>query len=394
MIRRLHRWLGVVIAAWLAVATLSGLALLWADEYVDWRYPQLPETPPAETPDADVIARIVEAGQGRITALAMARPGRPAYHAYYADGSERLYHPQSGALVTEWGWTDSAPAFVFELHAHLLAGERGHTLVGILGCLVLISLTSGTWLWLRRRTVLRVRYFWPRNTEARYLLRGHAAQGATLGLPFAVLVLTGVAMVFPGPFRSALNAALGAQPPLAPSAVTVAAGTAAVDWQRVLEAAAAAFPAGTVRFVSPPRQPDAPVVVRLRNAGELHPNGRSYLVAHPASGEVLETIDATRQGTGPAVFDALYPLHAGKTAWPGYRLLLSALSLSLLYIVTSGTLLFVRGRRIRRPSRRAGRSTLQPGRAAESVSTAAAVGTRCAHRGAAGDSRRPAGNRR
>jgi len=114
-----------------------------------------------------------------------------------------------------------------------------------------------------------------------------------------------------------------------------------------------------VRFVSPPRQSDAPVLVRLRNEGELHPNGRSYVVVHPASGETLEVIDATRRGAGPALFDALYPLHAGKTGWPGYRLLLTVLSLSLLYMAAAGTVLFLRGRRVRRPSRRAGTSALQ-----------------------------------
>lgn len=359
MIRRLHRWLGVVIAAWLAVATLSGLALLWADEYVDWRYPQLPETLPAATPDAEVIARIVAATEGRLSALAMPRPARPAYHAYLTDGGERLYHPETGALVAEWGWRDNLPAFLFELHAYLLAGEPGHTLVGILGGLVLVSLVSGVWLWVRRRNIFRLRYFWPRNTESRYLLRGHAAQGATLGLLFAGLVVTGVAMVFPAPFQSSLNAVLGAQPPLAPSVATVEGDAGPIDWQQVLDAAGEAFPAGVVRFVSPPRQSDAPVLVRLRNEGELHPNGRSYVVVHPASGETLQVIDATRRGAGPAVFDALYPLHAGKTGWPGYRLLLTVLSLSLLYMAAAGTLLFLRGRRVRRPSRRAGTSALQ-----------------------------------
>jgi len=260
--------------------------------------------------------------------------------------------------VAEWGWTDSLPAFLFELHSYLLAGDPGHTLVGILGCLALVSLLTGSWLWLRRRAVFRLRYFWPRTGESRYLLRGHAAQGATLGLAFAGLVLTGVAMVFPDPFRSSLNVLLGAQPPFAPGAATVEAGSTAVDWPRVLGAAAAAFPAGTVRFVSPPRRAGDPVVVRLRNEGELHPNGRSYAVVHPGTGEVMESIDASRRGAGPAVFDAFYPLHAGKTGWPGYRLLLTLLSLSLLYVAGSGMLLFLRGRRVRRTPRRRSASGL------------------------------------
>jgi uncharacterized iron-regulated membrane protein len=114
-----------------------------------------------------------------------------------------------------------------------------------------------------------------------------------------------------------------------------------------METAAASFPAGTVRFVSPPRRAGEPVVIRLRNEGELHPNGRSYLVVHPRTAEALERIDATRRGAGPAVFDALYPLHAGKTGWPGYRLLLSVVSLSLLFICLSGLRLMLGRRRLR-----------------------------------------------
>ncbi|NEO26974.1 MAG: hypothetical protein F6K03_08775, partial [Kamptonema sp. SIO4C4] len=79
----------------------------------------------------------------------------------------------------------------------------------------------------------------------------------------------------------------------------------------------------------------------LRNDGELHPNGRSYAVVHPGTGELLESIDATQTGLGPAVFDALYPLHAGKTGWPGYRLLLALIALSLIYIAASGAYLYL-----------------------------------------------------
>ena len=79
--------------------------------------------------------------------------------------------------------------------------------------------------------------------------------------------------------------------------------------------------------------------MRLRNAGELHPNGRSYLVLNPDSGKVLERIDATETGVGPAIGDALYPIHSGKTGWPGHRIVLSLLSFSLLFIASSGTYL-------------------------------------------------------
>jgi uncharacterized iron-regulated membrane protein len=91
----------------------------------------------------------------------------------------------------------------------------------------------------------------------------------------------------------------------------------------------------------PPSEVGRPLVVRVRNDGELHPNGRSYVVVHPSTGAVLETIDATTRGMGPAIVDSFYPIHAGKTGWPFYRLLLAVLGLSLCYIAVSGLTLFL-----------------------------------------------------
>jgi hypothetical protein len=62
----------------------------------------------------------------------------------------------------------------------------------------------------------------------------------------------------------------------------------------------------------------------------------------------------TQTGLGPAAFDALYPIPAGKTGWPAYRLLLTLLWLSLLYVVIRGSYLYLRLARLRRRVRPAG----------------------------------------
>ena len=66
---------------------------------------------------------------------------------------------------------------------------------------------------------------------------------------------------------------------------------------------------------------------------------------------MLDHIDATQTGLGPAVLNSLYPLHAGKTGWAGHRVVLLLLALALCWISLSGLWLFLRRQR-HRPERK------------------------------------------
>jgi uncharacterized iron-regulated membrane protein len=270
----------------------------------------------------------------------------PAYHAYFADGGEALFHPETAREIATWDTFDALPAFLFELHVYMLLGTPGHVLAGIVGLLGAGNIALGSVLWWRRRSVFRLRHAIPRGLGKKYLLRGHAAQGALVGAILFVSLLSGSAVVFPRPATAALSALLGSAGILRPTVRSITATDAGVDWQRALDSAAAYFPDAELRFVTPAYEPDRPLVFRLRNDGELHPNGRSYAVIHPSTGAILESIDATRVGAGPAVYDALYPIHSAKTGWPGHRLLWLATSLALLFIALSGTYLHLSRRKL------------------------------------------------
>ena len=342
MLRRLHHWMGILIAAWLVIATVSGGLLLFKDEYYGWRYPALPDAPMSVAANGAVTESIIASSRSRIATLALPTDSLPAYHVYYADGSEALFHPQSAERIAEWGVFDALPAFLFELHAYMLLGEFGHTLIGLVGLIAAVNICVGFALWWQRRATFQVRYLVPRSTRKKHLIRGHAAQGAVMSAALAVLVLSGSAMVFPGPALSGLSGLLGSSDKLRPLAEPMSAPAESIDWDYVFSAAAERFPEGQLRFVSIPAEPAQPLVLRVRNAQELHPNGRSYVVVDPERGEILETVDATQTGLGPITFNALYPIHAGKTGWPGYRLVLALLSLSMLYITASGVYLYLK----------------------------------------------------
>lgn len=344
----LHHWAGLLLAGWLVVATTTGALLLFKDEYYGWRYPTLPDSGDLIAPDAGVVDSILSNASQTITLLGPPTPTLPAYHAWYADGSEALYHPETGQLVDRWTVLDALPAFLFELHVHLLLGETGHTIVGIVGLVAALNILLGIVLWFGRRQVLRLRHALPRGVDKKYLIRGHAAQGAILGPLLIVLLLSGVSVVFYDAALSGLRGVFGGSDRLKPTITTVSPAASRTDWKATLDAASSEFPNARLRYLTPPSAPDKPLIIRVRNSGELHPNGRSYVVLHPETGEVLESIDATQTGTGPAILNALYPIHAGKTGWPGYRLLLTVTALSLLYLSASGAYLFIRRPRPRK----------------------------------------------
>ncbi len=339
MLRRVHRWIGVALAGWLVLVSLSGVLLLWENEYYGWRYPSLPSQPYAPVLKPAVIEQILSSANGQVGSMLLPTPSLPAYRAYLTDGSEAMFHPETAALVAEWGALDALPAFLFELHAHLLLGDIGTDIGGVLGVFLFLNIVFGLVLWSRRRKVLQIRYFLPKGLSRPLLVRGHAAQGVSLAVLFLLVAFTGLAMAFSAPVSAGLNKIFGAAEVIRPTVRHVDSESALINWQNALVSVSSEFPAARPSLLGIPNATNEPLIVRLRNAGELHPNGRSYLVLNPDNGEVLERIDATKTGLGPTIGNLLYPLHAGKTGWPGYRLLLSVLSLSLLFVGTSGTYL-------------------------------------------------------
>lgn len=343
----LHRWVGALLALALLAIAGSGALLLFADDYLRWRLPMLSAFEAAPPPNAQALAAVVQSAANMGGTLAFPRDTLPAYIHYLPGGGQRLHHPLDGRTLVEWGPLDTLPGVLFELHAHLLAGDPGQLALGMLALLLLAMLASGAVLWWRLRRGLPLRRWLPRSLHSRELLRSHSAQGVGLGLALGFMALSGAAFVFHAEAAAVLNTVLGARGPLSPTSRVLDAPSelAEIDWPAVLDSAKAQFPDARLRMLTLPRAPEAPLVLRLKREAELHPNGRSYLSIDPGSGKVLERIDATQTGLGPAVLNSFYPLHAGKSGWWGHRAALLLLALALCWISLSGLWLFLRRQR-------------------------------------------------
>jgi uncharacterized iron-regulated membrane protein len=359
-LRIIHRWVGLVLALIVAAVAVSGGLLLLREPYERALYPSLAKALPhvgdaaaaraRDAREAVVVASIEERFRhdGGVRTVKFPREGTNAFHVYLADESEAFIDPEHGGLIARWTWRDSLPAFLFELHVHLLGGEGGKTINGIGALFVLfLSLTGLILWWPRRSGAFRLRRSLPRGASPGELLRSHAASGALAAIPVIVFAATGAAIVFYTPVNAALSAMFDHRTPMKPDAVvapreTVGAAGQANEgdgmrpWAERLARVRATFPDGDLVMYSPGRGKNAAQSFRLRLPGEWHPNGRSYVLLNPYDGVVVQSIDARQQGLGTRIAHAIYPVHAATVGGVPYLLFTSVAAAGLSWLAIGG----------------------------------------------------------
>jgi len=316
----LHRWLGGLVGFGLAVLGMSGAALLWKPWWAavaqDARAPSVAEA-------LAIIAAGEKLGAGYVTLpsaeFGVAQAGLPE------GGGAYLAH--DGHVLARWDSVWERPeTFLFDLHHHLLMGERGELISGWLGIAAIGFCITGLILWWPTRRTFQWRAVPARLTRPA-IIRHHRDIGVVLALPILLAALTGAMMVLK-PLGQTLLAPLStareveawqAKPP-APAT------TVAADWPAILTAAHSRFPDGVVRMIIWPKAPGGAATIRLRRPAEWHPNGRTTLTTS-GDGTVLMARDAPAAPLAIRAGNALYPLHSARLAG-------SAMALPLRIIMT------------------------------------------------------------
>jgi uncharacterized iron-regulated membrane protein len=344
-LRIIHRWVGLVLALIVAAVAVSGGLLLLRGPYERAMYPSLAK--PFATPlaaealarEAAIVASIEERFRhdGGVRTIKFPREGANAFHVYLDDESEAFIDPERGDLIARWTWRDSLPAFLFELHAHLLAENAGKTVNGIGALLMLFLTLTGIILWWPRKSgAFRLRRSVPRNVSSGELLRSHAASGAIAAIPILVFAATGAAIVFYTPAAVALSAMFDHRTPMTPDAVVAPRKGGIQPWTERLARVRATFPDGDLVMYSPGRGKNAAQSFRLRLPGEWHPNGRSYVLLNPYAGTVVQSIDARQQGLGTRIAHAIYPVHAATVGGVPYLLFTIVGAVGLAWLAIGG----------------------------------------------------------
>jgi uncharacterized iron-regulated membrane protein len=347
---RLHRWLGLGLGAAFVMFGLTGSLLVFytgIDEAIEPALtvpgPELQvrswqavlEALQRDHPKRDRGWRIElePGGLGLVTARYM-KPEETA-DAFYKPLLVTV-NPATGQVLANRFWGDFAATWVYDLHYMLLAGETGHTLVGLLGLLMLVSLVGGLVLWWPRpghwRDALRLKLLGSRQRRHYDL---HKLAGVGGGVVLVVLAATGAALALPSWVEPPLARISPPLPMLSPKA-TLQPGVPTLTLDQVLAHARAHWPESTPRWVDTP--PTNGAIYRIRTwlpGGPSERFPRSYLWIHAQTGEVLAERDARQQSASDAVLAWLHPLHNGEAFdMPGRVLACVAGLLPLLLMVT------------------------------------------------------------
>lgn len=329
----LHRWTGGLLGLILALLGLSGAILVHKEEWIGLPYANHARvTDPARLGEltAKLLAR---ADGGESLIFASDRLGLVQMR----DGDAGLYASQSGEVVARWSSQWERPElWLFDLHHHLFAGEKGEIVAGVAGLAAVFFVLSGTILWWRTRRTFRFRLLPARMSGP--AIRMHHRDLGILFAPLLLLVaLTGSMMIFP-PVAGALLSPLG--PPeriradMEPPNRAFGAIAAKPDWRTMIVAAHGAFPDAQLRIVALPRKVGDPITIRMKRAEEWLPNGRTMLWFDPATGRLAAKRDALAMNPATRAFNLLYPLHAGKVGGLAYRLILTCAGIALFMLGT------------------------------------------------------------
>lgn len=320
----------------LFVFGVTGTALVYKEAY--WRlvYPEL------RVPDVAVDAIAAAAGIAAaerefgadLRSVKLPEPGVPAFHLYLHSGEAFLSADDHG-VIDEWRPRESVMSFLFDLHAHLMAGETGERVGGYIGLLGVLLSVTGLILWWPTRRLFRPRNLLPRGFSRRALLVWHRDLGVITTPLLLILLLTGSGLVFYSTYGVILNGLFGDPPIVAAKPPATAGPPVSLADAAMLKRVEEEFPEARLVFYYPPRDGIGYNEFRLKQPCELHPNGRSFLYLD-VDGQVLQKTDACALPPGEKALHAMYPLHSGKTESGTYRFLTFLGGIALAVLSLSG----------------------------------------------------------
>ncbi|MFG1801537.1 PepSY-associated TM helix domain-containing protein [Micromonospora carbonacea] len=366
LLLRLHFYAGILVAPFLFVAALTGLAYTVTPQLDRVVYGDLltaaPDGPPkslaeqvaaarAAHPEGTVAA-VLPGTDGATTRVVFAQPdlGDREHTVYVDPHTARV----EGQLTT---WFDATPVTTWldDLHRNLHLGDLGRHYSEIAASWLWLLAVGGVVLWWRRRGAARtrVRHLLVPDLSARRGVRRTRAWHATTGVWLAVglLFLSATGLTWSryagGHFGSALDALragtpeistslTGAPPPAAGEHQHggVTAGPAdPATFDRVLAAATDAGLAGPMR-ISPAEEPgDAWTVAQTDNTW---PVARDRIAVDPVSGTVTARSDFADWPLLAQLSSLGVQAHMGLLFGPVNQVLLAALALGLLCVVVWG----------------------------------------------------------
>lgn len=335
-LRNLHGWAGAGVSLILVVIAITGSLLVFKDDYIRMTVPEARQSVNLSLSALAQVTEIAEKtfGPDQLRALVYGTQDFGLHKAYLTE-HRAAYLSSDGTVIAEWEQNGRLEDWLFDLHHRLLTGTVGLYVAGFTGIAGLVLIITGL------IAVWPMRRGWRRGLKIRSTSRGqllsvHRNLGTFVAAPLMVSIATGVMMTFPNQTRAVFDQFGSPEPVDAP---TFTAGK--TDWLNALSQAETAFPDATPRMALWGRN-DRPSSIRLKQAQEWHPNGRTLVVIDPGTGALLGRNDALKNGVGREAYNAVYPIHAAHIGGRIYDTIVFLTGLALMVLGLFGLLAFSR----------------------------------------------------
>lgn len=316
----LHLIVGLSLGLLIALIGLTGSLLVFRHEIDRALYPGLRTVEVQEdrprVPLQTVLETVRAAYPDRaIMQISMAQAANETHEVWLDAGKFFVYvDPYTGRIRGAVDTEQTATGWLFSLHMTLLSGDNGQRIVGYGGLGLLFLSLSGVFLWWPSRVRQikdRLRVRWGASGKrVNYDL--HRSGGFYAAGFLALIALTGSALAFGEWFTEAAYRVTRTAPrPKAPVVAAPPTGAKPLPVDTLVEAVNWALPGGLVTRVTLPSKPTAPLRVRKRLPGELHPNGMNFIHVDPYRGTVLQVDGTADVAAGARLLNLRYPLHIG-----------------------------------------------------------------------------------
>jgi uncharacterized iron-regulated membrane protein len=362
-LRKIHLWSGLSLGLLLSGLSLTGLVLMYQDAILSAWYPELAiQTQPSPLKTAAVLRLASEEYQQRsnlYTRATILVPQTPNAHyqiKWQGGDHQHLEYINPDTLQTVLA-RDSQRDWIlwmFQFHSHLLAGDIGEEVLGILAMGILALVITGLWLWWPGRRRLKQNISPPRSRHTTaWLLWYHRVNGALFSPLLFIAILTGLGMVYYTPIKTTL-VALADQQDITPVQYTMNCPVEAkkVSWQQQIEQVYSIFPDANIVRVYPSTSATKANRFRLKFAEEWHQNGRSYVYINPCNNEVVYALDARKDLTGAQWANMIYPIHSVHVGGVIYKSLMTLTALTPPLLFISGLVTWRKRLRPKKPSKK------------------------------------------
>lgn len=312
----IHLWIGLSVGLLFAVVGVSGSAIVYRRELDGIARPHLwhlnPPPGAQPLPIAELQSRIREShpeAKEADVSMFLFQPWDKAALTTYIRSSSFAVDPYDGRTLAVLTGTRTWPAWFKELHADLLAGEKGEGLNGWGGVAASVLLFSGLWLWwpavrrqLRLRLTIRRKVSLRRTNHDLHNVLGFYSLALLL-----VVTVTGIGLCFNGPVGKFVREKTGDKRPRIPKVVP---GASRLSPDALLEIARHEVPDARFVLATFPTKPNAPFTSMLQRTGAgFFPYVN--LKIDPYSGRVLSREDDATASLGGKIMRQIAVLHFG-----------------------------------------------------------------------------------